>query len=150
MRTLDLAQAAAQAELLRLKRLLRRQVTRVIFALIAAVFLLCALIVLHIVAYMALMPYLTPLMDSLALLGFDVVLAIICALLASRDTPDSVEIEAKQLREQALTEVKESLAIMALVGPLGRLAARTLGSKGLYGMTLAALTAKFFTRARRG
>ncbi len=148
MRTVDLAQAAAQAELLRLKRLVRRQAVRAVFAAIAAAFLVAVLIMLHIVAYMALMPYLTPLLDSVALLGFDLVLAILCGLLALRDTPDPIEREARVLREQALTEVKESLAIMALVGPLARVATSMFGAKGLYGMTLAALTAKFFSRRR--
>ena len=40
-------------------------------------------------------------------------------------------------------------AIIALVGPLGRLAARAVGAKGVYGMTLAALTAKFLSNSRR-
>jgi hypothetical protein len=149
VRTLDLGQAAAQAELLRLKRLARRHVLRAIFGMIAVVFLIGTLILLHVVAYIALQPTLTPLLDGLALLGFDLVLAILFALLASRNTPDQIEIEAKLLREQALSEMKESLAIMALVGPLARLATRTLGARGLYGMTLAALTAKFFSNTHR-
>ncbi len=150
MRTVDLAQAAVQAELLRLRRLARRQVMRAMFAMVALVFLLGVLVLAHVAAYIALQPYLTPLQDSLALLAFDGVLVIIFGLLALRDVPDPIEVEAKVLREQVLTEMKESLAIIALVGPLGRLAARTVGAKGIYGMTLAALTAKFFSSARRG
>ncbi len=150
MRTLDLGQAAAQAELLRLKRLARRNVIRAVFGMVAAVFLLGVLIMLHVVAYIALRPVLTPLQGAGALLAADLVLAVIFGLLASRDTPDPIEIEARTLREQALTEMKESLAIVALVGPLARMATRTFGAKGLYGMTLAALTAKFFSSLRRG
>ena len=122
---------------------------RAIFGMIAMVFLLGTLILVHVVAYIALRPYLTPLLDGCALLAFDLVLTIIFGLLASRNTPDQIEIEAKLLREQALSEMKESLAIMALVGPLARIATRTLGAKGLYGMTLAALTAKFFSNTHR-
>ena len=121
---------------------------RAIFGMIAVVFLLGTLILLHVVAYIALRPSLSPLLDGIALLAADLVLTILFALLASRNTPDQIEIEAKLLREQALSEMKESLAIMALVGPLARIATRTLGAKGLYGMTLAALTAKFFSNAR--
>ncbi len=150
MRTLDLGQAAAQAELLRLKRLARRHVIRALFGMVAALFLLGALILLHVVAYVALRPMLTPLQGSGVLLAADLVLAVIFGLLASRDTPDPIEIEAKNLREQALNEMKQSLAVVAMVGPLARMATRTFGARGLYGMTLAALTARFFSTLRRG
>jgi len=130
---------------LRIKRLVRRQVFRAVFGVVAAVFALGALILLHVVAYTALVPSLTPLEASLLLLAIDVAIAAVLGILAARDTPDPVEQEAKLVRDQAIAEMKESMAVTALVGPVGRLAGRTLGKKHMYGLTLAALTARFLT-----
>ncbi len=149
MKTLDLARAAAQAEGLRLRRLVRRQARRAVFGAVCVVFLLAALVLLHLVAFTALAPYLTPLEDSAALLGFDLVVALIFGLLAARDTPDAVEVEAVQLRNQTVGAIKESVAMAALLGPGARLAERVLGKKSFYGLTLAALAASFLAGNRK-
>ncbi len=145
MRTTDLARAAASAEVLRIKRLVRRQVFRAVFGVVAAVFAVGALILLHVVGYTALVPSLTPLEASLVLLAIDVVIAALFGVLAARGAPDAIELEAKLVRDQAIAEMRESVAISALVGPVGRMAGRTLGKKHMYGLTLAALTARFLT-----
>jgi hypothetical protein len=149
MKTLDLARAAAQAEGLRLRRLIRRQVIRAAFAGVATVFLLAALILLHVVAFVALAPHLTPLEDSAVLLGCDLVVALIFGLLAARDTPDAVEAEAKQLRNQSLGAMKEGIVFATLFGPAGRLVERAIGRKRFYGLTLAALAASFLAGNRK-
>jgi hypothetical protein len=149
MKTLDLARAAAQAEGLRLRRLVRRQAMRAVFGAVCVVFLLAALVLLHAVAFTALAPYLTPLQDSAVLLGGDLVVAVIFGLLAARDTPDAVEVEAKQLRDQSLGAIRESIVFATLLGPLGRLAERALGRKRFYGLTLAALAASFLAGNRK-
>jgi hypothetical protein len=149
VKTLDLARAAAQAEGLRLRRLVHRQAIRAAFAIVAGVFLIGALILLHVVGFMALAAILTPLEDSAALLGFDVVLALIFGLLAIRGGPDAVEAEAKLLRDQSLGAIKESLVFASLLGPPGRLAERALGRKRFYGLTLAALAASFLAGNRK-
>jgi len=145
VRTTDLARAAASAEVLRIKRLVRRQAFRAVYGLVAAVFALGALILLHVVGYTAMVPALTPLEASLVLLAIDVAIAAVLGTLAARGAPDPVEHEAKLVRDQAIAEMRESMAVGALVGPVGRLAGRTLGRKHMYGLTLAALTARFLT-----
>lgn len=131
--------------MLRIKRLVRRQVFRAVFGAVAAVFALGALILLHVVGYTAMVPSLTPLQASLVLLAIDVVIAAVFGILAARGAPDAVEQEAKLVRDQAIAEMRESMAVATLVGPVGRLAGRALGRKHMYGLTLAALTARFLT-----
>ena len=131
--------------MLRIKRLVRRQVFRAAFGAVAAVFALGALILLHVVGYTAMVPSLTPLQASLVLLAIDVVIAAVFGILAARGAPDAVEQEAKLVRDQAIAEMRESMVVATLVGPVGRLAGRALGRKHMYGLTLAALTARFLT-----
>jgi predicted ferric reductase len=126
MRATNLARAAASAEVLRIKRLIRRQVFRAVFGAAAVVFLLGALVLLHIVGYNIMVPDLSPLQASAVLLGVDVVIAVIFGILAARGAPDSVEIEAKLVRDQAISEMRSSLAFAALAGPVGRLAVRSV------------------------
>jgi hypothetical protein len=149
VQTLDLARASAAAEILLLKRMVRRQAMRAVFAAVAAVFLIGALILLHFVGFQALAPYLTPLEDTAVLLGVDVVIAVIFGVMAMRDSPDAIEVEAKQLRNQSLGAMKESLAIATLIGPVGKLAARMVGRKRATGLTLAALAATFLAGNRK-
>jgi hypothetical protein len=149
VQTIDLARASAAAEILLLKRMMRRQAMRVVFAAVAAVFLTGALILLHIVGFQALAPYLTPLEDTAVLLGVDVVIAAIFGVMAMRDVPDAIEVEAKQLRNRSLGAMKESLAIATLIGPMGKLAARMVGRKRATGLTLAALAATFLAGNRK-
>jgi hypothetical protein len=56
-----------------------------------------------------------------------------------RTTPGRIEREALQIRETALAELGEAMAMTALVGP----ALRLLGARKTYGLTLAALTARY-------
>ena len=149
MQTVDLARAAAAAEVLRLKRIVRRQVVRAAFGVVALAFLVAVLVLLHVVAYTALCLYLPSLASSAILLILDLAVAAFCGVLALRNKPDSVEIEAKALRNQSIGAMKESLAIGTLIGPVGRIAARTLGKKNTLGLTLAALAAKLLAGNRR-
>ena len=145
MRTTDLARVAASAEVLRIKRLVRRQVFRAVFGAVALVFALGVLVLLHVVGYNAMVPSLTPLEASLVLLALDLAIAAGFGVLAARGGPDAVEQEAKLVRDQAIVEMRESMAVATLVGPVGRLAGRAFGKKHMYGLTLAALTARFLT-----
>ena len=148
MKTVDLGRAAANAEVLRLKRMVGRQVMRVVFGVVAVVFLIGTLILLHVVGYLALGPYLTPLEDSAVLLGVDLLIAILCGVLAMRNSPDAIEVEAKLLRDQSVMAMKESLKFAALVGPVGAAATRLLGRKRGAGLTLAALVASLLAGKR--
>jgi hypothetical protein len=149
VKTLDLGRAAASAELLLLKRMVRRQITRAVFGVVAAIFMTGTLILLHIVAYQALTPYLSPLASSAILLGVDLLIAVICGAMAMSNTPDNIEVEAKLLRDQSLMAMKESVAMTSLLGPMGSLAARIVGRKRATGLTLAALAATFLAGNRR-
>ena len=132
-----------------LRRMVRRQIMRAVYGVVAAVFMIGALILVHVIGFEALAPYLTPLEDSAVLFAVDLVIAIVFGILAARGAPDAVEVEAKQLRDQSLGAMKESLAIATLIGPVGRLASRAVGRKRATGLTLAALAATFLAGNRR-
>jgi hypothetical protein len=149
VQTVDLARAAAAAEVLLLKRMVRRQMMRAAFGAVAAVFLLGALVLVHVILFEALTPYVTPLEDSAILFAIDAVVAVLFGVLAMRDAPDAIETEARQLRDQSLGGMRESLAIATLLGPLGKVAARAVGRKRATGLTLAALAATFLAGNRR-
>lgn len=116
MRAVELAKVAASAEKLRLERVARRRLLQVVFWAVAGVFAVAAFVTLHVVAYNLLVPSLTPVQASLVLLAVDLVLAGVFALLARRDRPDVLEQEAKQIRQQALSEMRAALTLTALVG----------------------------------
>ena len=146
MRTVELGRTAAQAEILLIQRMIRRQVMRVVWGAVAAVFAIAVLIMLHVLAFMALAALLSPILDAVAVLGFDALVMIIFVVFALRGAPDPIEAEARMIRDQALAEMRESVAISVLLGPAGRLALRAAGRKNVWGLTLAALAARFLTK----
>jgi hypothetical protein len=124
VRGLRLARIAAQAELLYLRRLARRQGVRLAFALAASVFLLAALAVLHVAAVLALNGPLTPLHAVLIVAAADLAVGVVLALLAARDRPDAVEREAIALRDAACGQIKQAAAMAALTAAVVRLLRR--------------------------
>ncbi len=116
MRTVELAKVAASAEALRLRRVVRRQGMRAAYGAGAGVFAIGVLVLLHVVAYHAMVPQLTPLVASLILLAFDILVAAVLGYMAVSDKPDSIEDEAKTIRQQAIVEMRKSLTAMALAG----------------------------------
>ena len=150
MRTIDLGRTAAQAELVRLKRLVHRQIMRAVWAAVAVVFLIAVLVMVHVVAYIALVPaLLSPLWAAVAVLVFDVVVAAVFGLLAKGGAPDRVEAEAKSVRDEALVGMRQSLAVSTLLSPVTRLILRSRGGKSAWGMMLATLAASFMSNSRR-
>ena len=150
MRTVDLGRTAAQAELVRLKRLVRRQAMRAVWGAVAAVFLIAVLVMVHVVAYMALVPaLLSPLLGAVAILVFDLVVAGIFGLMAKNGAPDAVEAEAKAVRDEALVGMRQSLAVSALLSPVTRLILRSRGGKSAWGMMLATLAASVMSNRRQ-
>ena len=139
MRSVKLARLAAQAEMLRLRSLARRQGVRAVLAAVAVVFLLGTLIALHVAGGMELAQYVTPMQAVLIVAAVDLVLAIILGLLAMRNQPGSLELEALRVRQTAQTQMMEAAALTTLVGPLLRL----VGTRKVYGLALAALTARY-------
>ena len=125
MRSVELAKVAASAETLRLKRMARRQGMRAVYGAVAAVFAIAVLVVLHVVAYNLLTPaVITPLIASLILLAFDLLVALICGVMASSSKPDAIEAEAKIVRQQALVEMRKATTLMAVAGETVGLALR--------------------------
>jgi hypothetical protein len=90
----------------------------------AAVFGIGVLVLLHVVAYHAMVPSLTPLTASIVLLVFDLVVATVLGYLAMSNKPDAVEDEAKMIREQAVVEMRRSVTAMALAGEVAGMMVR--------------------------
>ncbi len=149
MRTVDLGRTAAQAELLRIKRLISRQVMRVAWGVVAAVFGIALLVMVHVLACELLDLVLPPWASALIVLAFDAVLAIVFVVLALRGAPDLIEIEARLVRDEALAELRETMLVSAVMGPVGRAAFRKAGRKNIGSVVLAALTANYMRRKRR-
>lgn len=124
MQTIDLARAAAAAEILRIRRLIARQLNRAVYAAVAAVFALGALVLVHCVIYVALLNVVSPLVDTILLLVLDVVVAAAFGVIALRNAPDRLENEARDLRDRSISGMKASLALETLTGPVGRIAWR--------------------------
>ena len=114
MRAVELAKVAASAEALRLRRIARRQGLRAAYGAGAAVFALGVLVLLHVVAYHAMVPALSPLVASLILLGFDLIVVGVLGYMAVSNKPDAIEDEAKLIRQQAIVEMRKSMSAMAL------------------------------------
>jgi hypothetical protein len=141
MRTLTLARLAAESEVL----LLRRQATivgrRIAYGVIAAAFGVAVLVLLHLLGYIALVQFaqLAPFYAALVVLAVDLLFLLIFALMATGRMTDPLVAEARLVRDQSIEQMRETLTVAAMVRP----AARLLGRKQIYGVVLAALTARF-------
>ncbi len=116
MRTVELAKVAASAEALRLRRLAYRQGMRAAYGAGAAVFGIAVFVLLHVVAYHAMVPRVSPFAASLILLAVDLIIAAVLGYLALRNKSDSVEDEAKMIRQQAIVELQKSMTVVSLAG----------------------------------
>jgi hypothetical protein len=139
MRTASLARIAAQAEVLRLRRQGRRAAFRASYGVVAGVFVVGALAAAHVAIVLALLANFQPIVAVLIVGAGDVVVAVVFGLLAARDRPDAIEREARQVKETALAELGETMALASLVGPVLRL----IGTRKVYGLALAALSARY-------
>ena len=118
MRALRLASASLEAERVRIGLYGKRLALRLAYAVVAVVFLLAAFAMLHVLAWLALTPAVGPLGRAGILLGFDLVVAVVLLLIAARDRPTTAEIEARILRDTALTQARGSVGLMPLLGGL--------------------------------
>ena len=121
MRAVDFAKIAAEAELVRVRHMLKRQGMRVAFAAGAAVFAIGVLVLANIAVWQVVRLHLDPIYASLILLGGNLVLALIFGGLAMRSTPSHTEREALDVRKQALTQLQQSVAIGTLIPIAGTL-----------------------------
>ncbi len=145
MRSLKLAQIAAQAELLRLKCFGERQVGRAVMGAIALVFLLAFLASLHVAGYFALRrAAILPVWAALIVAGVDLLIALVVGLIARSSRPGRVEREALEVRRVAQQHLVEAAAMTAVVGPV----LRSLGMRKIYGLALAAMTVRYLSGRR--
>lgn len=125
MRTVELARVALAAEGLYLRRVARRQALRGAFAVAAAIFAVLMLAVLHIVLYQLARLWLSPLLSAVVVFVLDIVVTGILATLALRGAPDPVETEARQIRVQAVAELRASLTAMGMAAEMAGLLMRS-------------------------
>jgi hypothetical protein len=144
MRALRLARIAAQAEGLVLRRHFRRVIVQAILGGVAAIFLICALALAHFAGWLALVRVVAPVWAALIVFGVDMVLGAILGLLAMRSTPDRIEREAIQVRDQA----KQQLAIAAATASTFAPIARLLGLRHVSGLVIGALATRYLTPRR--
>ena len=121
MRVTNLAKVAAQAEILRIQYMLKRQGTRAAFGLVALIFAVAVLVFANIIGWQVVRLYVSAIYASLIMFGINLVIAAIFGFLAARSTPSREEQEALDLRRQAVHEVRNSLALGALVPVAGTL-----------------------------
>jgi hypothetical protein len=131
MRTLRLARIAAEAEGLRLRQQAQRTAIRVAIGLIGLMFVGWALAFAHVAAWYWLresVGWAEP-GAAAAVTGADLVIAAVLALLAARSSPGRVEMEALQVRQQALESATSSFALATVLVQTVRLLANLLRRK---------------------
>jgi hypothetical protein len=124
MRPYQLARIAAEAEGVRLRGMATRMVTRIVCAVIALLFVLGAVAFAHIAAWCWLridrdLPYY---LAAAILGGFDLFIAVILLLIASRSSPSRVEREALDVRKRAIAGIGTAMSLTQLVIPALRIA----------------------------
>jgi hypothetical protein len=121
MRATNLVKVAAQAEVLRVQHMLKRQGVRAAFGLAGFVFFLGALVLANITGWQVVRFYVGPIYASLILLGINLLIAMIFGLLAAKSSPSKNEREALEVRQRALREARNSLALGAIIPVAGAL-----------------------------
>jgi protein-S-isoprenylcysteine O-methyltransferase Ste14 len=121
MRAIKLAKVAAEAEILRIQRMLKRQAMRAAFGLVATIFGLGVLVLANVAGWQGLRLYVSSIYATLVLLAVNLLLAAVFGMLAARSSPSRTEREALAIRQQALHGARNSLALGALVPIAGSL-----------------------------
>ncbi|MBS0560313.1 MAG: hypothetical protein JSR21_09690 [Proteobacteria bacterium] len=117
MRALRLARVAAEAEALLLRRRARSAALRGMLAVVALLFLCCAVALLHIAAWLRMSAMWGAETAALALAGFDAAVAIIVGFVSARLPSDRIAAQAAEVRDRAVSEMRASLAVSALLKP---------------------------------
>jgi len=115
MKSFGLLRVAAEAELIRIRALLKRQARRGAYGGIAGLFAIAVLALIEVLAWQALRLLLESIATTAVLLGINVVITAIFVLLASRSVPGQAESEARRLRDDALSGARNSLMITGAV-----------------------------------
>jgi cobalamin biosynthesis protein CobD/CbiB len=101
--------------------MLKRQGMRAAFGALAVVFALSTLVLLNLIGWQLLRLYVQPIYATLILLGINLAIAIMFAVLAARSLPTHAEREALRIRQDALQAAQGALAIATLVPLVGKL-----------------------------
>ena len=120
MRTVQLARIAAEAELVRLRRVARRTGFRAGYALGAVVFLVAtfALVLAAVTVLIAQSLGLAPALWIVA--AICLVVGGVLALLAARSTPDVLEVEARIVRDSAIRGMRQAASGTGVATDLAR------------------------------
>ena len=121
MRAVNMMKIAAEAELLRLQSMLKRQGMRAAYGLLAFVFALGVLALLNILIWQLLRLTMQPIYATLILLVINLVITAAFGVLAMRSAPSQAERDALEVRQRAVRDLRGSLTISALVPIAGTL-----------------------------
>jgi threonine/homoserine/homoserine lactone efflux protein len=130
VRSVNLLKTAAEAELLRLRTMMARQVRRGIFGAVAAVFGVAVLALAEVAGWQALRLKFQPIPTTLILLGINLVIAAAFGVLAARSAPGHTEREALRVRRQALETARGSLVVTAALPAVRLLRGRRTRRRG--------------------
>lgn len=123
MRAVRLAHVAVEAEAIRWKSMATRLAMRIVYALIAAFFVIGVLVFAHLAAWYWLLTlfqqnfYVT----ACILGGVDLLVAVTFAFLASRSGPSRQEREALEVRKRAVQSIATAFSISQLAIPMLRM-----------------------------
>ena len=120
MRPDKLARIAAEAEILRLRRMATRIGTRAAFAVVALMFVIGALVLGHLaIWYLVRIDLNQPVLIATAILGGgDLLIAVVLGILAGRSSPSRAEREALKVRRDALAGLRSAFSITQMALPL--------------------------------
>lgn len=120
MRAFRLVSVSLEAERVLLGLQAKRFAVKAVLGLVAAVFLIAAFAMVHVLAWLALEPQLSPLARAGVILAADLVIAGILLALALRDNPSRQEIEARMLRDNAFSQARASFGLLPMLGGVAR------------------------------
>jgi hypothetical protein len=143
MRLLRLARAALEAEGLHLRRLARARGIQAALAAAAAVFALLLLLMLHVAIFAALVPGRGAVTAALYVAAGDLLLVGALLFAASRAGHDPVAEEALRVRQEAVRQLGDGAARLAVLTPLLR---SQTAKKGMLGAALTALVVGLLSR----
>lgn len=120
MQTLQLATIAAEAELLRLRRIARRTTFRLVYAAAAMMFIGMALGTTMIASVLFLATKVDLLYALWIVATISLAIGAICVAMAVYSKPDSVEAQAQAVRDSAFRGMKQATSATAIAGDLIR------------------------------
>ncbi len=144
MRTVRLARVAAEAELLRLRRMSRRLAVDAALALVALLFVVAAFALGHVAVFLLLQPTQGQLDAVLYLIGGDMAAAVLFGAAVAINGPGRIEREALEVRQTARAQIAADLTVTGLV--LGT--TRAIGSRRLVDLVTAVV--RVFLKRSKG